>query len=156
MCASRLCYYSSMFMFITGLAFALGVGLVVGPFLTWVRTKSKVDPKRPGREGVPSWITGLVERTFAFAVAFANVEGAYAVLIAWMTAKLALNWKRHPYKLNKKEERKVRVYGISALLAGTLSLGIGVIGGLIARCGTHGANALCADATAAAFLWFGF
>jgi hypothetical protein len=149
-----------MFMFITGLAFALGVGhLLVGPFLTWVRANSDVDPKRPGREGVPPCITGLVERTLAFAVAFANVEGAYVVLIAWMTAKLALNWNR-PGADVKEDERQVRVYGISALLAGTLSLGIGVIGGLIARCGTHGANASCADATAAAhfllsFLLFG-
>jgi hypothetical protein len=35
---------------------------------------------------VPNWIVGLFERTFAFGIVLANVEGAYAVL-GWR-----LNW----------------------------------------------------------------
>jgi hypothetical protein len=81
-------------------------------------------------------IVGLFERTFAFGLVFTNVEGAYAVLGAWMAAKLALNRQRPPFNADDAEaERQVRVYGISALMAGTLSLGLGVIGGVIARCG---------------------
>ena len=126
----------SFLSFIAGLLFALVLGhFVVGWFIDWVRTKSGVPTKREGA-GVPNEIVGLFERIFAFAVTFANVEGAYALLIAWMAAKLALNWERPPYNgADVKEERLVRVYGISALMAGTLSLSLGVIGGIIARCG---------------------
>jgi len=124
----------SVFWFLVGLLFALVLGhFVVEWFINWVRTKSGVEPRRTNA-GVDNWIVGLFERTLAFALAFANVPGTYAVLIAWMAAKLALNWKRPlPPKGSKKEERERRVYGISALMAGTLSLSIGVIGGIIAR-----------------------
>ena len=50
-----------------------------------------------------------------------------------MGAKLALNWKKQTFTGLSDADRMVRVYGISALMAGTLSLGFGVIGGLIAR-----------------------
>ncbi len=52
--------------------------------------KGKLPDQDLYEQGVPNWITGLFERTFAFALAFANVEGTYVLLIAWMTAKLAL------------------------------------------------------------------
>jgi hypothetical protein len=58
------------------------------------------------------------------------------VLLAWMTAKLAANWQRQPYKGDGgAKDQELRVYSISALMAGTLSLSIGVIGGAIARWG---------------------
>jgi len=126
----------SVFWFLVGLLFALVLGhFVVEWFINWVRTKSRVEPRRTNA-GVDNWIVGLFERTLAFGLAFANFPGTYAVLIAWMAAKLALDWKRPlpPSKGSSKEERERRVYGISALMAGTLSLSIGVIGGIIARC----------------------
>jgi hypothetical protein len=126
----------SIFLFVVGLGFALGLGhLVVKWFLGWVRERSGVPANR-AEAGVENWIVGLFERTLAFVLAFANVEGAYVVLGAWMAAKLALNWRRHPFnKDDPNAEREVRVYGISALMAGVLSLGFGVIGGAVARCG---------------------
>jgi hypothetical protein len=126
----------SILLFLVGLVFALGLGqVIVSGFLNWVRTTSQVPRIRPNA-GVPNWIVGLFERSFAFALAFANVQGAYVVLGAYLAAKLTLNWKRIPYEKTKLEvERRVRVYGISALMAGVLSLSIGVIGGAIARCG---------------------
>jgi hypothetical protein len=123
----------SVFWFLIGLLFALVLGhFVVEWFINWVRTKSGVEPRRTNN--IDNRIVGLFERTLAFALAFANFPGTYAVLIAWMAAKLALNWKRPPSKESSKAERERRVYGISALMAGTLSLSIGVIGGIIARC----------------------
>jgi hypothetical protein len=55
---------------------------------------------------------------------------------ALVTAKLASNWQRQPFKGDGGEaDQLVRVYSISALMAGTLSLGFGILGGLIARHG---------------------
>jgi hypothetical protein len=126
----------SVLLFIAGLVVALPLGhVVVKWFLDTVRKISDVPTDRPGA-GVPNWIVGLFERTFAFGVVFTNVEGVYAVLGAWMAAKLALNWQRPSYnKDDPNAEWQVRVYGISALMAGTLSLSLGAIGGAIARCG---------------------
>jgi hypothetical protein len=124
----------SVFLFIAGLVFVLGLGhVVVDWFLTWVRRKSEL-PTDMGIyvAGVPNWITGVFERSFAFVLVFANVPGTYVLLIAWMGTKLALNWKKQPF-VGASSDRQVRVYSISALMAGTLSLGFGVIGGLIAR-----------------------
>jgi hypothetical protein len=79
----------SVLFFLVGLVFALVIGhMVVNWLLETVRTKSGVPVKRL-EAGVDNSIVGLFERTFAFAVAFANFEGAYAVLLAWMAAKLA-------------------------------------------------------------------
>jgi undecaprenyl pyrophosphate phosphatase UppP len=125
----------SILLFVAGLVIALGLGhFAVKWFLDSVRAESDVPADRPGA-GVPNWIIGLFERTFAFLIILAAVEGAYAVLGAWIAAKLALNWQRHPYKDDPEEERLVRVYGISALMAGILSLGFGVVGGVISRSG---------------------
>ena len=69
----------SVILFVAGLVFALAVGhLVVKWFLDIVRAKSGVPADRPGA-GVPNWIVGLFERSFAFGVIFVNVEGAYDV-----------------------------------------------------------------------------
>jgi hypothetical protein len=55
----------SVLLFIAGLAFALPLGhLVVKWFLDIVRGMSGVSADRPGA-GVPNWIVGLFERTFA-------------------------------------------------------------------------------------------
>ena len=126
---------SAILWFLFGILFALVVGhFVVEWFIDLLRRRGGVEPRRTNE--VDNRIVGLFERTLAFTLAFANFPSYYAILIAWMAAKLALNWKRPlpPSKENSKEERERRVYGMSALMAGTLSLGIGVIGGIIARC----------------------
>jgi amino acid transporter len=70
----------SILLFLVGLVFALGLGqVIVSGFLNWVRTTSQVPRIRPNA-GVPNWIVGLFERSFAFALAFANVQGAYVLL----------------------------------------------------------------------------
>jgi hypothetical protein len=70
----------SVLLFMAGLAFALLAHYPVKWFLDWVRRESDV-PEREGA-GVPRWIVGTFERLLAFAVVLANVENAYAVLIA--------------------------------------------------------------------------
>ncbi len=114
-------------------AFVAGHFLVVWflkEFRDWLRTPQI----RKGAKAGP--ITGHFERALAFALVLASVEGTYVILTGWMAAKLALNWERPlPRGASAEKERRHRVYGFSALMAGTLSLGIAAIGGVIARCG---------------------
>jgi hypothetical protein len=123
---------------IAGLAVALGLGhVVVRYFLKFVRWMSGV-PAEPRGKRVPNWITGLFERSLAFVlvVTITDMKEVGVVLLAWMTAKLAANWQRQPFKGDGGvKDQKLRVYTISALMAGTLSLGFGILGGLIARHG---------------------
>jgi hypothetical protein len=120
-------------LFILGLAVALGSQPIVKWFVQWVRTKSGVPIDREG-EGVPPWIVGTFERLLAFALIFFDVEQALTVLIAWMAAKLAANWQRQTLAGDESEaDRKIRIYTLTALMAGTLSLAFGVLGGAIAR-----------------------
>lgn len=115
--------------FFVGLLVTLAVGqLVVWPFLWGVRRLSKV-PQRTG-EGVPPWIVGAFERTLAFIVGIAAHPNAAWILAGWLGAKLALNWQRPILaRATKKQRLEFRVYGISALMAGVLSVGIGYYGG---------------------------
>jgi hypothetical protein len=101
-------------------------------FLQSIRGESGVvDP--PTGPRVPPLITGTFERLLAFLLVLfiSDVEQVALLLIAWMGAKLASNWQRHPF------DNTVRVYTVSALMAGTISLSFGVAGGLMARSVLH-------------------
>ena len=128
------------FLIIAGLVVALGLGHVaVKYFVEFVRWMSDVPAEPPGKR-VPNWITGLFERSLAFLLVLflPDIKEVGVVLLAWMTAKLASNWQRQPFKGDGGEaDQLVRVYSISALMAGTLSLGFGILGG------THRATRAC-------------
>ena len=47
-------------------------------------------------EAVPVWFMGNFERAMAVVLVLANVRGAYALLAAWLGAKLATSWQRLP------------------------------------------------------------
>ena len=123
----------SVLLLIVGLAVALASQPIVKSFVHWVREMSGVPVEREG-EGIPPWIVGTFERLLAFALILFNVEQAMTVLIAWMAAKLAANWQRQTLVGDNSEvDRKIRIYTLTALMAGTLSLGFGALGGAIAR-----------------------
>lgn len=128
----------SVLLFILGLAVALLAYLPVDWFVRWLRQKSELPPREPRKEAVPVFIIGTFERLLAFSLTYLNVEGAYAILIAWMAAKLAAGWPRQPLsggsdELEVEADREIRAGIFVALMAGTLSLLFGVIGGMIAR-----------------------
>jgi uncharacterized protein YneF (UPF0154 family) len=128
----------SVLLFILGLAVALLAYLPIGWFVWWLRQQSELPPREPRKEAVPVFIIGTFERLLAFALVYLNVEGAYAILIAWMAAKLAASWPRQLLnrgsdELEVEADREIRAGIFIALMAGTLSLLFGVIGGLIAR-----------------------
>ena len=126
----------SVLLFIVGLAVALLAHFPVDWFVRWLRRKSDVPPRELRQQAVPVSIVGTFERLLAFLLVYLNVEGAYAILIAWMVAKLAANWQRQLKSGNQDAEeadRENRAATYIALMAGTVSLIFGAIGGAIAR-----------------------
>jgi hypothetical protein len=134
------------FQVVFGAALALLAHWPVMLFVDGIRSASDVPTDRRGptppgvpREGVPPEITGTFERVLAFTLALyadkAEVVGT--VLAAWLGAKLAANWQRQSLsvKINSVENKRVRVYTLTALMGGVLSLAFGVAGGLVARFG---------------------
>jgi hypothetical protein len=113
-------------LFILGAAIPLA-NFPVRLFVHWVRRRTGIDEPKYAR--VPPFILGTFERYLAFILVAAQVEGTATILVAWMAAKLAANWQRR-----EEADYGVRANTLIALMAGTLSLGIGVLGGLIARC----------------------
>ena len=122
---------------LVAIVIALAAQFPVRWFARIMRRASNVPWERsPADIGVPPAITGTFERLLAFGLFFLNVSDAYTILALWIAAKLASNWQRRPVdKISKSDEREVRVQTLIALMAGTLSVGIGAVAGAFAR--TH-------------------
>ena len=79
-------------------------------------------------------ITGTFERLLAFILVLSiSFDKAVTALGIWLGLKLAANWQAMPK--DEKTSREVRVGTLTALMAGVVSVGLGVIAGLIARWG---------------------
>jgi len=126
------------------LAIGLAVILLANPFVgrlsRWLREKSRIEPRKVSEEGVPVWITGHFERLLAFLLVVLHVEGAYTLIALWLGAKLAASWQRIPTEIQKGDEwksrehsRQVRAGTLCALIAGIVSILIGVAAGLVVR-----------------------
>jgi hypothetical protein len=125
-------FLKCVLLFTGGLAIVWFARYPVQWFSNWLYRESDVQP---GVKGVPPWIVGEFERLLAFAIFFLKIEDAYTLLIAWMAAKIAANWQRRPWPDEPEEARRLRAETFIALMAGTLSLFFGVVGGSIAHCG---------------------
>jgi hypothetical protein len=123
----------SFLLFIAGLAIALLAHFPVKWFYDRARSESgfpDLDETETIKPRVPQWFIGTFERLLAFVlVAFgADATQIVTILIAWMLAKIAANWQRRPGT-----DPEVRASTLIALMAGTLSLLLGVLGGFVAR-----------------------
>lgn len=129
----------SALLFILGLAVALLGHFPVEWFVHWLRHKSDLPPREPRKLAVPVPIVGTFERLLAFFLVYLNVEGTYAILIAWMAAKLAFTWHRpisdSSDELAVEADREIRAGILVALMGGIVSLTFGVLGGVIGRSG---------------------
>src|SRR6266849_969211 len=110
--------------------------LVIGNIVTWLFLKclrcwmGAPEPKprlTAGSKGVPSWLTGMVERGFFTPLIALDVSGVSTAMIGWLAVKLATNWN-HP---DWKEKRDTRTYAFSALLGGLVSMLFAFVGGLV-------------------------
>jgi hypothetical protein len=91
-------------------------------------------PKAGGLR-VPPAIIGYFERYLAFLVLVSGVSDAGTILAAWMVAKLAANWQRREMGEDEETNAVIRANTLIALMAGTVSLVLDALGGLIARYG---------------------
>jgi hypothetical protein len=113
-----------------------GVGLFVSLVVGWIVTMVFLSllrrhielPKDTSASQVPPSLTGLVERLFfTVAVAF-DLSGTVPAMMGWLAVKMASNWNR-PGDGGLQDPRGA----VSALLAGLVSLGFALVGGLICR-----------------------
>lgn len=113
----------------TGLAVALLGGLVVVEIM--LRFMPPKFEKVPG--GVPSMLTGLIERAFFAPVVGAGVFGlVIPAMLGWLTLKMAANWGRTPPASENSPDHTSRAQrSIKALLCGLVSMGFAALGGLI-------------------------
>ncbi len=114
-----------------GLLFSLVVGgIVTWLFLKVLRLRLGIPPKprlSAGGKGIPSWLTGAVERLFFTVLVGLQVSGAPTAMIGWLALKLATNWN-HP---DWKDKPNARTFALSALLAGLVSMLFALLGGLV-------------------------
>ncbi len=97
-------------------------------------------------------LTGLLERLGVTLLTVWNPTAALAFAVAWMGLKMAANWNR-PGRLEASQfepdvpepEKWIRVArgAMSALLGSLVSLGFGVLGGLVVKGEVHLPLSLC-------------
>jgi hypothetical protein len=98
-------------------------------------------PPKPTYRGIPSWLTGLVERlVFTLAIGptnLAEVPVTPIAMVGWLGLKLALDWTRPVEVEGRKptaDEVGWRASGsVLALLTGLISMAFAFGGGLLSR-----------------------
>lgn len=118
-----------------GFAFAVGVGFLgVRRFLRQLRKYIGYNPPdvAPDTPGVPDWLVGVMERSFFTVAVGMNIQGYLIAMGAWLALKMASNWHLQYVEDDPAERaRKIR-YGMTALVAGLLSMAFALAGGLVA------------------------
>jgi hypothetical protein len=126
----------AVFLFLVALGVLFIADRMMPPIVRRLRRESRLPETRLTKdEAVPVRFLGNFERVLAFILVFAHVEAAYALLAAWLGAKLAASWQRlKPKDDGPEEDRQIRAGTLVALIAGIISVGFGIVAGLIARC----------------------
>ena len=95
----------------------------------WMHLSKEKDVTEETR-AVPSWVTGAIERLFFTLLIYFKLPGVPAAMLIWLTLKMVTNWNS---PLRQETDKKHTRLSFTALLAGLISLGFAVYGGLIAR-----------------------
>ena len=115
-----------------GLVVAWPLGYLVVEWLIRILNRLCDLPPKPEGPAFPAWLLGLFERALAFVLVVAKRDQIAVVLIAWMAAKLAINWQRPVEQSAAQSEPERRIRGFITLIAGVVSLSFGILGGVIA------------------------
>jgi hypothetical protein len=122
-----------LYQWATGMTFSVIVGgIVTCAFLEGLRRYQKLGKDSDGSgdsRPVPPWLRGVMERAFFSVIVALNISGAAIAMIAWLTLKMVTNWNRPGGSRDLKEIR----LAFSALLAGLVSMGFAIVGGVICR-----------------------
>lgn len=121
--------------------FALGIGwlstfILVNVLDSYIQAKA-AERKEEERydefvvaADIPSWLVGLIERTFFTILVAFNVSATAVAMIAWVTVKMLYSWD---IVWRERENITVRSLVLSALLGNLVSMLFALIGGLICR-----------------------
>ncbi|WP_126453446.1 hypothetical protein [Sulfuriflexus mobilis] len=107
----------------------IGAWLFLKLLRKWMRLTKEAE-ENSGSRAVPSWITGVIERFFFTLLVHFQLPGVPAAMLIWLTLKMVTNWNS---PLRKEADKNHTRLAFSALLAGLISLGFAVYGGLISR-----------------------
>lgn len=118
--------------YIAGLLIAVPLAAGLVPLFVYA-CEWFLDLHPPDKRWQTGFVTGLFERFWTFLLFAHGVpwQGAATILVAWMAAKLAINWHRPPYEGWEGREREYRERAFVGLMAGALSIAFGVLGGLL-------------------------
>ena len=87
-----------------------------------------IDKPEQNKVRVPAWITGSVERIFFTFIILLNISGAAPAMMAWISAKLLINWNS-----NQIDDDNKTAWAFRAGLSGLVSMLFAVLGGCIGR-----------------------
>jgi hypothetical protein len=121
--------------------FALGIGwLSTFLLLDVLRSciKAKAAERKEGKKyddfiaagDIPSWLVGLIERTFFTVLVAFNVSATSVAMIAWVAVKMVYHWN---IVWRERETITIRSLALSSLLGNIVSMLFALIGGLICR-----------------------
>lgn len=121
--------------------FALGIGwlstfILVSVLDSYIQSKAaeRKEEERYDKlvvaPDIPSWLVGLVERTFFTILVAFNVSATAVAMIAWVTVKMLYSWD---IAWSERGNITVRSLVLSALLGNLVSMLFALIGGLICR-----------------------
>ena len=79
---------------------------------------------------IPSWLVGLIERTFFTILVAFNLSATSVAMIIWVAVKMLYNWD---IVWRERENMTVRSLALSGLLGNIVSMLFALIGGLICR-----------------------
>lgn len=130
----------SIFLVLLGLAVVWFADWPVKLFYDWARKLTDLPHRDYSNPtiAVERRFTGTFERLLAFGLVLMlqDTESIAVILAAWLGAKLAANWERRSLvDLSQEEARDVRGSTLVALMTGIVSVGFGLLAGVIARCG---------------------
>lgn len=118
---------------LVGLLISLGLGhIIVRPFLEWLRERLGLPTREWPSYRVYPELTGFLERLFFTLFVGLDAGGPGTTMMAWLALKMAATWNKGSAD-NVGEQRDVEItYAFTALLAGLVSMGFALVGGLVA------------------------
>ena len=121
-----------------GFGFSLFVGLVVVHYFhEWLKRKLPEITEAHPQKGIPSGITGLIERLGFTLLVIVQPAAAPTAMMGWLGLKMAANWNKDvtPAGAVDAEARKTawNRHAFAAILTGLVSMGFAWMGGMLAR-----------------------
>jgi hypothetical protein len=120
---------------VAGLLFSLLLGMGVVEVLNrWLKKRLGVLRETHTDKYIPSWFTGLLERTVFFFIVVAQPTSAPTAMMAWLGIKMVAGWNKPlPEDTAVQDKTLWHRHAFAALLSGLASMAFAWGGGMLAR-----------------------